>query len=342
MLRYLVAVAAAVCVVSVAAVAEEEATTIKGEFGNSCAMGLARHEQIDTDCSINWRSDDGKTYCFGSEDSRAAFLKDPEGNLRKAAEFYAEFKRATRTDKDFKEKDVIAAVDAVIAQRSKDGVFVFYDPKLGADLKLVFDEVRLVRGMHGYGWFPNVIFHDSAEPKKKYALDFWFRPQGDRLELVDIRVQKAPRREGDGWVMITRLPVAWWWLPVSEHPGDMELVRHWHVMSAIHSEVAAKRNEDGVYFLKDDKTGQTIPLEFVEIHQPIRRLKKDGRFFACTDFRRKGSKDEYYDVDFWLDDTSGKLTVRDVKIHKVPVQEDGVWHQEKRYTFDGLDTEDVK
>jgi hypothetical protein len=71
-------------------------------------------------------------------------------------------------------------------------------------------------------------------------------------------------------------------------------------------------------------------------------LKKDGRFFACTDFRKKGSKDEYYDVDFWLDDKSGKLEVRDVRIHKVPVQEDGAWHQESRYTFDGLDAEDVK
>jgi YHS domain-containing protein len=305
-------------------------------------MGLARGEQIDTDCSINWKSEEGKLYCFGSEESRAAFLKDPKENLRKAATFYAQFKTETRNDKDFTEADVVAAVEAEVAARSRDGAFVFYDPKLGADLKLVFDEVKLVRGMHGYGWFPNVIFHDAEEPKKKYAIDFWFKPEGDKLNLVDIRVQKGPKREGDSWIMMTRLPVAWWWLPVSEHPGDMEVVRHWHVMSAIHGEIAAKRNEDGVYLIEDEKTGQTIPLELVEIHQPIRRLKKDGRFFACTDFRKKGSKDEYYDVDFWLDDKDGKLKVRDVRIHKAPVQEDGVWRQEFRYTFDGLEAEDVK
>lgn len=320
----------------------EDAAAPRGEFANSCAMGLARGEQIDTDCAINWKADDGKVYCFGSEESRAAFLKDPKENLRKAAEYYADLRQATRNDKEFTEDDVKEAVNSEIAARTKDGAFVFYDPKPGADLKLVFDEIRLVRGMHGYGWFPNVIFHESDEPKKKYAIDFWFKPEADRLALVDMRVQKAPKREGDGWTMITRLPVAWWWLPVSEHPGDMEVVRHWHVMSAIHSEIAAKRNKDGVYVIEDDKTGQTIPLEFVEIHQPIRRLKKDGRFFACTDFRKKGSKDEYYDVDFWLEDKDGKLEVRDVKIHKVPVQEDGVWHQESRYTFDGLDSEDVK
>jgi YHS domain-containing protein len=343
MKRLLLIGLAAISMACVAARAESgEVAAVKGEFGNSCAMGLARGEQIDTDCSINWKAEDGKVYCFGSEESKAAFLEDPQGNLGKAQDYYAELAAAPKAGKEFTEEDVTAAVKAAIAERTKDGAFVFYDPKLGEDLKLVFDEVKLVRGMRGYGWFPNVIFHDMEETKKKYAIDFWFRPEGDQLKLVDIRVQKAPRKEGDGWTMMTRMPVAWWWLPVSEHPGDMEVVRHWHVMSAIHGEVAAKRDKDGVYYLKDEKTGQSIPLEFVEIHQPIRRLKKDGRYFACTDFRKKGSKDEYYDVDFWLDDKDGKLKVREVRIHKVPVQEDGVWTQKSRYTFDGLDAEDVK
>jgi hypothetical protein len=38
-----------------------------------------------------------------------------------------------------------------------------------------------------------------------------------------------------------------------------------------------------------------------------------------------------------VDQKSGKLEVDNVKIHKVPVQEDGVWTQQPRYTFDGLD-----
>ena len=251
-------------------------------------------------------------------------------------------KLTVSASKEFREEDAIAAVKAVVAERSRDGAFVLHDAKTDTDLKLVFDEVKMVRGMRGYGWFPNVIFHDVAEPKKKYAVDFWLRPNGDKLELVDIRIQKGPRREGDGYTMITRLPVAWWWLPVSEHPGDAEVIRHWQVMSAVHGEIAAKRNTDGVYFLKDEKNGQTIPLEFIEIHQPIRRLKKDGRYFACTDFRKRGSTDEYYDVDFWVDDKDGKLKVGDVRIHKVPVQEDGLWRQEFRYKFDAADTEDVK
>jgi hypothetical protein len=34
---------------------------------------------------------------------------------------------------------------------------------------------------------------------------------------------------------------------------------------------------------------------------------------------------------------SGKLEVDNVKVHKVPVQEDGIWTQVPRYTFEGMD-----
>jgi hypothetical protein len=242
---------------------------------------------------------------------------------------------------DFDDASVTARTEEVIKERSQNGAFVFHDPRLNQDLNLVYEKMRVIRGMKGYGWFANAIFHDKDDPRKQYALDFWFKPQreGDSLDLIDIRVQKGPKRDGDGYIMITRLPVAWWWLPVQEHPGDMEVVRAWHVMSAIHNYIAENKNEDGTLELKDEKTGETIPLEFVEMHQPVRYLKKDGHYFACTDFRRKGSKDEYYDVDFWVDEKTGRLNVSDVRIHKVPVNEDGIWIQVPRYTFEDMDFE---
>ena len=133
--------------------------------------------------------------------------------------------------KSFTEEDVDKRVQEVIAERTKDGAFVFHDPKLDADLNLVFEQIKIVRGMEGYGWFANTIFHDKDEPKKQYAIDFWLKPEGDKLTLMDISVQKGPKQEGDSWIMVTRLPVAWWWLPVQEHPGDMEVTRAWQVMS---------------------------------------------------------------------------------------------------------------
>ena len=98
---------------------------------------------------------------------------------------------------DLGEEDVNKAVAATIAERSKDGAFVFHDPKLDADLNLVFEQIKVVRGMEGYGWFANVIFHDKDTPKKQYAIDFWFKPDGDKLTLMDIRVQKGPKQDGD-------------------------------------------------------------------------------------------------------------------------------------------------
>ena len=242
-----------------------------------------------------------------------------------------------KATKEFTEEDVDKRVQEVIAERSKDGAFVFHDPKLDADLNLQFEQIKIVRGMEGYGWFANVIFHDKDEAKKQYAIDFWFKPEGDQLKLMDIRVQKGPKQEGDGWIMITRMPVAWWWLPVQEHPGDMEVTRAWQVMSAIHSYIATHKDANGALEIKDDKTGETLPLDFVEIHQSVRHLKKEGEYFVCTDFRKPGSKDEYYDIDFWVNQKGGKLQVDNVKIHKVPVQEDGIWTQVPRYTFEGMD-----
>jgi YHS domain-containing protein len=64
------------------------ALAVTGEFNNMCTEGLALHKDIQTDCSINTTLK-GKTYCFGSEQAKSDFMKDPEGNLAKAQEYYS-------------------------------------------------------------------------------------------------------------------------------------------------------------------------------------------------------------------------------------------------------------
>lgn len=60
---------------------------VAGEFGNYCAMGLTMGEKKLTDCSISQKIDK-KTYCFGNNAAKEAFMKDPEANIAKAqAEF---------------------------------------------------------------------------------------------------------------------------------------------------------------------------------------------------------------------------------------------------------------
>ncbi len=79
---YLVPALAGALVFSTAAVAAT------GEYGDMCAMGLALEKKVETDCSINGVIG-GKTYCFGNQQAKTLFMKDPEGNLAKAQAYYS-------------------------------------------------------------------------------------------------------------------------------------------------------------------------------------------------------------------------------------------------------------
>ncbi|MGB6195610.1 MAG: hypothetical protein WBF49_04625, partial [Methyloceanibacter sp.] len=118
------------------------AAPAKGEFDNSCAMGLADGQMVKTDCSVNWTAPDGKVYCFSSDKSKETFLKNAEANIKKAQDFVSAKKSAAASGKtkDFTEDDVNTAVKKVVDERTKDGAFVFRDPKLNADLHLVFEQ----------------------------------------------------------------------------------------------------------------------------------------------------------------------------------------------------------
>ena len=63
------------------------ALAVTGEFNNMCTEGLALGKDINTDCKIN-AVIEGKTYCFGSEQAKSDFMKDPTGNMAKAQAYY--------------------------------------------------------------------------------------------------------------------------------------------------------------------------------------------------------------------------------------------------------------
>ena len=83
MRTYIMSAIAGTLMLATAAVA---ATT--GEYDNMCTMGLALGKDVATDCSINGEID-GKTYCFGNEDAKTLFMKDPKANLAKAQTYYS-------------------------------------------------------------------------------------------------------------------------------------------------------------------------------------------------------------------------------------------------------------
>ena len=60
----------------------------KGEFDNMCAEGLALHKVIKTDCAVN-TDYKGKINCFGNEQAKTDFMKDPQANLKKSEAYYS-------------------------------------------------------------------------------------------------------------------------------------------------------------------------------------------------------------------------------------------------------------
>ena len=64
------------------------ALALTGEYSNMCTMGLALGKDIQTDCTVNAQLQ-GKTYCFGSKEAMAEFMKHPKKNLAKAQAYYS-------------------------------------------------------------------------------------------------------------------------------------------------------------------------------------------------------------------------------------------------------------
>ncbi len=308
------------------------------QFGGQCAEALAEGRHVMTNCTVTWSDKDGKTYCFSSDDAKKSFLESPADNLERARSFVAAsgVESTEKAMQDFTGTDAETVVKELIANtlKANNGIFPLEDPLNGEHLKLSYDDIDFTRTIDGYGFFPDVKFHDSKDAQRKYLIDFWVIPQDGALQVQEVRIYKEPLQADGKWTMVARQPVPWWWIPASEHPGHLATKRGWEVMSAVEQNAlkeSAKNN--GVFKLKDDKTGKELELEFVDTHQPVRQLDNDGHYFACTDFRVAGTKDEIYDIDFWVSDKNGKMVVDQTKVHKVPQLKGGQWIQVPRYEW---------
>jgi hypothetical protein len=109
------------------------------------------------------------------------------------------------------------------------------------------------------------------------------------------------------------------------------------IKAAVESHVRSKASaDDGVYRLVDDRTGDEVGLEFIDvamvgpdtlwqIHNPARK-DAAGDFFACVNFRAAGGPPgRVYDIDMLLVARDGKLVVRQALIHKAPQLVEGRW-----------------
>ena len=58
------------------------------EGGGQCAMSASMGHSLPTACSVVWISPADKLYCFSNEQAKEMFMRDPEGNERRAQAFW--------------------------------------------------------------------------------------------------------------------------------------------------------------------------------------------------------------------------------------------------------------
>lgn len=105
------------------------------------------------------------------------------------------------------------------------------------------------------------------------------------------------------------------------------------IKEAVTRYIAGAVDPRGIFLMHDDKTGETLPLKFVQVHDPVRQIGSDV-YFACTDFHVLGEPDKLYDIDFWMKDGGGQLQVYESKVHKEPRWSLVYgWYKQPRYTF---------
>lgn len=123
---------------------------------------------------------------------------------------------------------------------------------------------------------------------------------------------------------------------VSPDPAGAPTVEKYYVediKAAMARHISERVDEQGVFRIRDEKTGELLELKFVTIHDPVRQI--DGNtYFACTDFHVVGDEKKLYDLDFWMNPQTGELRIYDEKIHKEPRRSLLYgWYKQPRYTF---------
>ena len=158
-------------------------------------------------------------------------------------------------------------------------------------------------------------------PEQQHLLTFAVKMQGGQTTAMEhggSPVQEQPGKQ-----------------TTTEHPsGKVEAFTADQIKTAMSQYITEKTKEGGgVFKMHDDKTGQDLALEFVKIHDPVRKIEEKG-YFACTDFRVQGEPQKVYDLDFWLNPQDNKLVVTKTTIHKEPKQVGNGWVKVPRYTFE--------
>jgi hypothetical protein len=104
--------------------------------------------------------------------------------------------------------------------------------------------------------------------------------------------------------------------PKQEHPKAAKPISTATLEKAIKEQIAEKAKTNGGKFTVEDPVlKKTWRLELVRVHTDKLTQLDDKTYFACVDF--KADDGTPVDLDFYMKNDSGKLTLSDTTVHKV-------------------------
>lgn len=105
--------------------------------------------------------------------------------------------------------------------------------------------------------------------------------------------------------------------PGAEHPGARAGLSAEDIIKGIKDHINSVTKANNGYFpITDTKEGKSLQLKLIRVHEDkVSYIKKEDAYFACTDFVTSDGKSTY-DLDFWMKEKDGKLSVYQTKIHK--------------------------
>ena len=104
--------------------------------------------------------------------------------------------------------------------------------------------------------------------------------------------------------------------PQEEHPKGTKAISKGTLEKAIKDQIAEKSKANGGKFAVEDPVlKKTWQLELVRVHTDKLTQLDDKTYFACVDF--KADDGTPVDVDFYMKNDGGKLTLSDTTVHKV-------------------------
>jgi len=104
--------------------------------------------------------------------------------------------------------------------------------------------------------------------------------------------------------------------PQEEHPKAGKPISTETLEKAIKKQIAEKAKANGGKFAVEDPVlKKTWQLELVRVHTEKLTQLDEKTYFACVDFKAEDGTP--VDVDFYMKNDDGKLTLSDTTVHKV-------------------------